>query len=1097
MRMANERSTARTRSGSEGTSDRALDPVRIRLLGGFEVSVGSRTIGKGEWPLRKAANLLKLLALASGHRMHREEAMDLLWPDSGRKGASNNLRRTLYTARRAIDKDGGSRYLASERGSLVLCPGGPLWVDVEAFEEAAAGAKRARNPAACRAALDLYGGDLLPEDRYEGWAEERRRELRQTYLSLILDLAAIQEERGEHERGVEVLRRAVAEEPALEEAHAGLMRLYAHLGREGEALAQYERLRVALSEQLGTEPSTATNRMRDEISSSGFPAVPSPVPGARQEAEPPNSPGHNLPAPRTSFVGREREMLEVKRELAMTRLLTLTGTGGSGKTRLALEVARELVGAYPDGVWLAELAPLSEGELVPQTVAQALGVKERPGEQLTDTLVEFLRARHTLLVLDNCEHLVEAVAQLVDILLDACPRLRLLATSREALGIAGEMRQLVHPLSVPDPSQQLKAEELERYESVRLFVERATYRNSAFVLAEQNVQSVAQICDRLDGIPLAIELAAARVGVPVEQIASRLDDSLGLLTTGSRTATARQRTLKGTLDWSYDLLSEPEQGLFGRLSVFAGGWTLEASEAVAPGEGTKKSEVLDLLLGLVDKSLVVAEASGRGIVRYRMLEPVRQYALEELEASGEAEALRRRHASFFLALTEEAEPELQGSEEPTWLERLEAEHDNLRAALSWTLERGEAELGLQIAGALRPFWEAHGHYGEGRRWVEEALEQGGRVSAAVRAKGLQAVCWIAVAQKDFDRAGAAAEEGLKLSDQAGLGGAAAASFLRTSGWMAEQRGDHERAKRFLEGSLRLSRQADNKLEIAYSLLELGITCGSLGDSAREQELHEEGLALSRDIGYAAILAGFLLNGGYRSLLEGDYEQASALNEEAAVLLRERGYRGGLEVILDNQGWAALLQDNHDRARTYYAESLTLCKELGDRMIAAESLEGLACISVAEGDARRAAKLFGAAETLREAVGFKHTPEEVALREPYLAASSSLVSEEVWAEVWAEGKTMDLHRAVGYALAEENRAARAPSTPEQPSAGARPPALTRREREVANLVAQGLTNRQIAKQLVVSERTVDHHVSRILRKLNVGSRERVASRLNEH
>ena len=533
---------------SVGSVGGGPETLRVKLLGGFSVSVGSRTVRQNAWRLRKAAALVKLLALAPRHRLHREQVVDALWPDSGKKTASNSLRKTLHAARRALDPAVGSRYLASENNSLVLCPGSSLWVDVDAFQEAAAIAYREHEPAAYRAAIELYVGDLLPEDRYEEWAEERRRELRRMFLALLVELASVHEERAEHGQGVEALRRAVAEEPTLEEAHASLMRLYALLGQEGEALAQYERLQEAMSKRLGTEPSTATNRLREEIASGEFPSAPSSPISPPQQKELLYSSRHNLPAPRTSFIGREREMLEVKRALAMTRLLTLTGTGGSGKTRLALEVVRSLVGAYPDGVWLVELAPLSEGTLVPQVVARALGVKERPEEPLTDTLAEVLRTKQTLLVLDNCEHLVEAVARVVDVLLDACPGVRVLATSREGLGIAGEVNRLVSSLSVPDPRQRSTAVDLERYESVRLFLERVRYRNPAFILTPQNVQAVAQICERLDGIPLAIELAAARVGLSAEQIAERLDDSLKLLTTGSRTASARQRTLRGALD---------------------------------------------------------------------------------------------------------------------------------------------------------------------------------------------------------------------------------------------------------------------------------------------------------------------------------------------------------------------------------------------------------------------------------------------------------------------------------------------------------------------------------------------------------------------
>ena len=413
-----------------------------------------------------------------------------------------------------------------------------------------------------------------------------------------------------------------------------------------------------------------------------------------------STPQHNLPAPRSSFVGREREIEEVKRELAMTRLLTLTGVGGSGKTRLALEVARDLVEAYPDGTWLVQLAPLSEEVLVPKAVAEALKVPERPGEPLSDTLSEALRDRQLLLILDNCEHLLEATARLVDLLLDSCPRLRILATSREGLGVEGEIRWVVPSLSVPEQGRRtLSSEELEAYESVRLFVERARGRDPSLSLSPHNARAVAEICKRLEGIPLAIELAAARVGtLSLEQIAQRLEDSLKLLRGGSKTQMAKQRTLRGALDWSYELLSEDEKKLFKRLSVFAGGWTLEAAEAVGVGGGVEEDNILDLLSGLVEKSLVVARERQESGVRYRMLEPVRQYAREKLEEHGEGEEARLRHATFFLTLAKEAEPRLQGPEDTMWLERLESEHDNMRAALSWALESEEAELALRLGG---------------------------------------------------------------------------------------------------------------------------------------------------------------------------------------------------------------------------------------------------------------------------------------------------------------------------------------------------------------------------------------------------------------
>jgi predicted ATPase len=643
---------------------------------------------------------------------------------------------------------------------------------------------------------------------------------------------------------------------------------------------------------------------------------------------------HNLPALRSSFVGREREM-------ATTRLLTLTGAGGSGKTRLALEVARDLMEAYPDGVWFVELAPLSEKELVPKAVAEALQVPERPQEPIADILVEVLGDRQLLLVVDNCEHLIEAVAGLADRLLDSCPRLRILATSREGLGVEGEAKWPVPPLSAPEQEHMSSPMELEAYESVRLFVERARGRDPAFSLSPENAISVAEICRRLEGIPLAIELAVARVGtLSLDQISDRLGGSLKLLTHGGRTALPRQQTLKGTLDWSHDLLSEAEKVLFRRLSVFAGGWTLEALEAVGSGEGIEVGKVLDLLSGLVEKSLVVARGSDQRGLRYRLLETIRQYAREQIEAEGEAEEVLRRHAEFFLALAEEAGPGLRGPEDVQWLERLEEEHDNMRAALSWTLERQETELGLRLAGALFRFWEAHGHFREGSRWLEKALEKNGGASDAARAKALEGFGWLVYLTRSTDRAVAAGEEGLELSRHAGLGSAVTADLLRLLGWMAWTKGDYERAKELLEEGLALSRSANDRFGVADALPMLGSTVGSMGDRKRDKQLQEEAMALCRELGYSSTLATSLFSMGYGLLMDGEYERGEALIEEAATLSRERGYKDTLLYAVNNLGWAALLQGDHERARISYRESLTLCKEFGDKMIAPRAWTGL-------------------------------------------------------------------------------------------------------------------------------------------------------------
>ncbi len=1088
--MARRRSTE-TMQKPSGKTVEETGAVRVWLLGGFRVSVGGRTIEEDSWRLRKASGLVKLLALAPQHRMHRERAMELLWPGSGRRTAANNLRGAVHAARRALGTE-GSGHLVSDNGTLLLCPEGELWVDAEAFEDARLTARRSRIPAAYRAALDLYAGELLPGDRFEDWAEERRADLRRLYLALLTELAGLYEEREEYDRAAEALQNVVAEEPAEEGAHASLMRLHANSGRQGEALAQYERLREVLSRRLDAEPSAQTRRLRESIAAGGFPQVRATAPA------PEDTPGnHNLPIPTTSFVGREREMVEVKRELAMTRLLTLTGPGGSGKTRLALEVGGDLIGAYPDGVWLVELAPLAEPGLVVQEVAGVLEVQERSGETLLDTLVDDLRSRRTLLVLDNCEHLVGGVARLVDKLLRSCPDLRLLATSREALGVPGEINRLVQPLSLPDPGRPTTVEELEGYGAARLFVERALYRPTAFALTPENAGAVAEVCRQLEGIPLAIELAAARVGVlAVEQISERLSASLKVLTGGGRTLTSRQRTLRDSLDWSHALLSEPEKGLFARLSVFAGGWTLEAAEAVCPGEGVDRDEVLDLLGALVGKSLVVARTGADGAMRYRMLEIIRQYAAEKLEENGEAERTHGRHAAFFLDLVEEAGPELEGSQQEPWAERLEREYDNLRAALSWILEREEGELGLRFGGALWRFWYTRKYLGEGIGWMGRVLACRG--PAAARLGALEGMGWLAQKQGDVERARATYKEMLKLSRELGDGGNVATA-LNSLGTLAASTGDNAQAKRYLEENLSvLERLEEEGIEAtserhhAFNLLGL-LALNEDGDPARASVLWRESLALAREMGDALRIGTSLCVLGFAAVMQGDNERATALCEEALAYADEHEDASDqiVEGTLVNLGLAALGLGDYGRAISSFERALAINQTSGKKAPLLDALEGMASLAGALGEAPRAARLWGAAEAGREATSIALPPGDLALHKPYLSSARSKLGEAVWEEAVVEGRAMSLDEAAEYALEQENVPHTAP-TPEEPIAGESADNLSHREREVAVLVASGLTNRQISTELSISERTAGNHVAKILRKLGLNSRTRIAT-----
>jgi predicted ATPase/DNA-binding SARP family transcriptional activator/DNA-binding CsgD family transcriptional regulator len=1056
------------------------------MLGDFRVSVGSRAIPREAWRLRKAAALLKLLGLAPGHRMHRDEAMEALWPDSDGKAASNSLRVALHAARKTLDPTAGPLYLASEEESLVLCPGGEVWVDVDAFEGAVATARRSREPAACRAALELYPGELLPDDRYEDWVEVRRQELRGAFLSVLIELAGLYEERGDYGRGVETLRSFLSVEPTGEEAHAHLMRLHAYSGRRQEALLQYEHLARVLSDRFGTEPGVTTRRLRDEIAAGGFPSSP-PLPGDYQQEGASYLGRHNLPPPRTSFVGREREMIEVKRSLSTTRLLTLTGAGGSGKTRLAIEVVRDLVGSYADGVWLIELAPLADPELVPQAVAGALGAQEQSGRPLLESLLDTLGDKEMLLLLDNCEHLIDAMARLTTDLLHCCPRTRVLATSRERLGVIGELTWPVPSLSVPGAEEAPTVEEIEGYESARLFVDRASMGHPGFELTPENALAVAQVCARLEGMPLAIELAAARIGMlSVGQISERLDHSLNVLTRSGRTANHRHRTLRSTLDWSYGLLGEPEQALLGKLSAFAGGFTLEAAESVGARGGIEVAEVLELITILVEKSLVVAEESWERGARYRLLEPVRQYAGEKLAASGDAEVVRSRHAEFFLALAEEAEPQLKGPHQVEWLDRLETEHDNLRAALSWALGR-ELDLGARMAGALCLFWYTRGYLSEGRTYLEAVVSLDA-LPASVRARVLDGLGWIAEPQGDYERARVAYEESLKLyrrsGDKRGV-----ANALGDLGSLVLDRGDYEQATALLEESLMLHRELGRGEDIIGILDSLGVLASAKGDPERSISYFSEALVLSRGSGNVRRTAVSLGNLGLTMLVHGDPAQATVVLDESLVLFREIGDNSNIAIGLLHATLAALAQGDYGRVRVLSEESLELLQRAGDRQHIADCLEIMAGGAGVRGRAHRAARLWGAAEALREEIGVPLQPENLQLLEPYIAAARRSLGEVAWQAALAEGRAMTPERAIGYALSPEEPA---PPLPDSRRSGRDSAGLTPREEEVATLVARGLTNREIALELSISEHTVATHVTKILKRLGLNSRSRLSA-----
>jgi predicted ATPase/class 3 adenylate cyclase len=730
---------------------------------------------------------------------------------------------------------------------------------------------------------------------------------------------------------------------------------------------------------------------------------------------------NNLPLQATPLVGREREVEAVCGLLrsSETRLLTLLGPGGTGKTRVGLQVAAELADDFEDGVFFVPIAAITDPTLVAPTIARVLGLSEGGAQPLEELLEGYLRDRQTLLLLDNLEQVLEA-APIVERLLSNAPNLKILATSRIPLGLYGEYEFPVPPLSLPDPDSLPPLEYLTEYEAIRLFVERARAVRPDFSLTEENGPAVVEICERLDGLPLAIELAAARIKLlPPRVLLDRLGNRLKILTGGARNLPERQRTLRNAIEWSYGLLDEGEKMLFGRLGVFSSGATLEAMEAVCDAEGDLPTDVFEGASSLLNKSLVRQEEGAGGEPRFVMLETIHEFANAKLEGRGEAEAVRCAHAEYFLALAEEAEPMLWGAEDAAWLNRLEQEHNNMRAALSWAIAHESAELALRLSGALQWFWFAWGYYDEGRSWLEQALVKEDRASTAVRAKGLDAVGWLAHEQGDIDRATAAAEKGLKLSNEAGVGNVVVADLKHVLGETARQRGDYDLAMEFYDEGLKLYQEAGDRRGVAWSLGSLANAAGDRGDHEQAKRLYEEGLVLSRRLGGARPLGAYLLSLGYEFLLEGNLERAAELNEEAEALFRKQGRRGDLRHVLPNLGWVALLQGDHERAEAVHEECLVLCRDLGDRLTASESIEGLACTAGAKGEAGRASVLFGAAEALREAAGYQLAPRDRSLREPYLTAARSQVGEAAWSEAWEEGRSMQFEDAIVYALEDPN------------------------------------------------------------------------------
>lgn len=988
--------------------DESVSTLTARLFGPFEVQAGDSPLGRLQ--RRKEKWLLALLVLAQGRPVSRIWLAQTLWPfpETLESRALVNVRKSLMEIRKALGP-AADRIRAPDRQTVLLDLEGAD-VDVMAFDSAVA----AGDPASLRRAVSLYRGPLLAECN-ETWVSLERETRQQAYLRALETLAgqALAEEH--YTEAVGYLRKSIAADPLRETAHRSLMESLARSREYQAALQVYQDLCHRLRrDDPKAIPAPETSALYQHIRLQARPRDTTSRPQAPAEMRAP-TPHLRVPSPLTDLIGREREALDVADRLRSSRLVTLTGAGGIGKTRLAIAVAEAMVNEYPEGVCFVDLEPISDPHLLVPKLAAAVNVKEEAGDPLLKTVLSHLQSKRLLVVMDNCEHLVEACAPLIEDLLKSCPEITVLATSRQWLGLIGETAFQVPSLSVPPFRQLTRGDSLSlpwllTYEGVRLFVDRAAAVYTPFELTPENAWLVAQICVRLDGIPLAIELAAVQVrNLSMEELVVSLDGRFHLLESGYRKASPRHKSLYTLVDWSYALLSEPEQKLLRRLAVFVGEWTVEAAESVCMDAGREAEPVAVLLSRLVDRSLVVREAQGAHS-RYRLLEIIRQYAQERLHEAGE-EDIRKRHRDYFLALAEEAEPHLQGAQSSFWIDRLDQEHDNFRRVLA---EAKDAAVCLRLVSALWRFWYARGYIGEGRRWLENALGNNEAADAAVRARALNGAGALAMVQSDYAEAKRRLEECAALSRQIG-DEEGYASALHNLGNVALIRTDYLSAQELFDVCLRLFRRFGNRQNIARALISLGTLAQEQADLTNARAYFRESLAIYRELEDKNGIALALNNLGVVAHHERNYTQAREYFEQSLALRRQSEDFWNVAVMLGNLGSLMLEQGDLPAARGFLRESLEIARHLGDRYGAAYVVVAMAAMAAEQQDYARAALLLGADEGLRAPTG---APMHASLKEFYessLTTAHSALGDQAFTAQWEKGRSLTLEQIGAYVL----------------------------------------------------------------------------------
>ena len=1020
-------------------------PWRIQLLGGLSARRGEQEILR--FQTRKTGALLAYLAYHAKQHHCREALIENLWPEADMHNGRHSLSQALSSLRRQLEPPGvpAGSVIQTTNATVRLNPVA-VTTDVSEFasqvQAARQASERGERVSLLRRAIEHYPGDLLP-GFFEDWVLVERERLTQALFHVLRQVVQDLQKMGESGLALEYALRALSVAPDMEATHYDVMHSYAALGRHADALRLYDKLARMLQREGGRRPSVESRALAKQCRAmveitipavSGIRSVeprPAPPEGAfpSQRAVTPSPPpasirpaASRLPLKLTQFFGRETEIARLSAllqpcdgmpvqsldspqepEIAPARLVTLVGPGGAGKTRLAVELARQLAGIYEEAVYFVPLADVTDPARIPDAVLNALELPHSANAPPLEQVVEALAARPALLLLDNFEQIDSDGPDIVWTLLERLPAVTCLVTSRQPLALDGEVEYPVHPL--PVPTRPGTPERLMEFACVQMFADRARMVCPDFQVTPRNAEAIVAVCRQLEGIPLAIELAAARcMALTPAQMLTQLSERFDFLVSKRGHVEGRHRTLREAIDWSYELLTPELQRFFARLSVFRGGWTLEAAQAVCA-----ESCALDFSEQLLQRSLVTAEEQGEAM-RFRMLETLREYAGEQLGAEERAEAARR-HADFFLHLAEEAQPHLRGSERQQWLDRLDVEHDNFRAALA--ASEG-SERSLRLAGALWPFWLLRGYVGEGRSCLTSALQPKIEAPPEIRAKALNGLGVLARQQGGFEEALSSLEESLalyRLCDD--LGGVS--QSLNGLAVLADSQGDYARARAYNEESLQLLRAIGDKWGIAASLNNLGRRALELGDLPVACSCYRESQQIYQELGDWANAAAVLSNLGTAAFEQGNFVEARASFEQSLTLFREMRNQSFVAVLLHNLGETLCRQEEYAAAYPLLKESLLLRQELGDRPGAAFSLASLGNVARNEGDNIRATRLLAAAEAIHKAFDAPLSQAGHMLYEQDVAALRRELSANDFTAAWTYGRTMTLERAIAYAL----------------------------------------------------------------------------------